>query len=420
MNFVLLALFTSLCLVNSLPFKGSMAPPASTMIIIQGGDVYSPAYLGRRDIILSGSEIVGVVSPLNSEQLDALLSLGIGINVYNVSGLKIVPGFIDCHVHLTGGGGELGPESRTPEAQLSELITAGLTTAVGVLGTDSVSRSVENLLTKTKAFNNDGITAYMMTGAYRIPPPLLTQSVMDDIVLINEVIGIGEVAISDHRSSVPSFDELVRIASDCRIASLLSKKGGIMHVHVGSGATRLQPLWDIVEKSEVPITQFHPTHLTSRSFELFIDAMEWVKAGGWVDFTAEDSTEDNTVVAALLQFKAEGLPLNHVTLSSDAYGSFPKFDEQGNPISYGVGKPDTLLFMVKTMVTQYGWTLEETVSLITKNVATIYHFPKKGQIQAGFDGDLVLLDSEWKPTYVFAKGKEVMTPGWVKKGMFEA
>jgi len=120
------------------------------MIVIRGGEVYSPAFLGKKDLILTGGEIVAVVDPLSDLQLANLLAVGIQTNVYNVSGLKIVPGFVDSHVHLTGGGGELGPESRTPESRLSELTTVGLTTVIGVLGTDSVSRSLENLLAKTK------------------------------------------------------------------------------------------------------------------------------------------------------------------------------------------------------------------------------------------------------------------------------
>lgn len=57
------------------------------------------------------------------------------------AGLIAVPGFVDMHVHVAGGGGEAGPASRTPEARLSELLLAGITTVVGLTGTDSVSRS---------------------------------------------------------------------------------------------------------------------------------------------------------------------------------------------------------------------------------------------------------------------------------------
>ena len=45
------------------------------------------------------------------------------------------------HSHITGGGGEAGPASRCPEARLSELLDAGITTVVGVIGTDTVTRS---------------------------------------------------------------------------------------------------------------------------------------------------------------------------------------------------------------------------------------------------------------------------------------
>jgi len=147
---------------------------------------------------------------------------------------------------------------------------------------------------------------------------------------------------------------------------------------------------------------------------------KWALAGGFIDFTAEDEeNEDNTCLLALQQCKAEGVPLSRVTLSSDAYGSFPNFGEDGQVISYGVGKPDTLLHMLKVLVGQHSWSMEEALSLITKNVASIYLLPKKGQIQVGSDGDLVLLDGDYKITHVFAKGKEVLVPGWVKKGMFE-
>lgn len=95
--------------------------------------------------------------------------------------------------HLTGGGGEAGYRSRTPEAQLSELIEAGLTTCVGVLGTDSVARSPMALLAKVKALTEDGLSCYMWTGAYAVPPPTVTGSLKLDIMAIEEVLGVGEV-----------------------------------------------------------------------------------------------------------------------------------------------------------------------------------------------------------------------------------
>ena len=49
------------------------------------------------------------------------------------------------------------------------------------------------------------------------------------------MIGIGELALSDHRSSQPTRDELLRIASDAHVAGMISGKAGIVHLHLGDG-----------------------------------------------------------------------------------------------------------------------------------------------------------------------------------------
>ena len=81
---------------------------------------------------------------------------------------RVFAGFVDCQVHITGGGGDLGPASRTPEATVGALIEGGLTTVVGVLGTDCISRSLENVVVKCRGLNDEGITAFMWTGAFLI------------------------------------------------------------------------------------------------------------------------------------------------------------------------------------------------------------------------------------------------------------
>ena len=110
--------------------------------------------------------------------------------------------------------------------QLSELVNAGCTTVVGVTGTDSISRSMENLLTKVRAINEEGLTAYMWTGAYVLPAPTITGSVMRDVCLIESCIGVGEVAVADHRGSQPTVQDLERLASECRVGGMLGGKAG--------------------------------------------------------------------------------------------------------------------------------------------------------------------------------------------------
>jgi beta-aspartyl-dipeptidase (metallo-type) len=70
---------------------------------------------------------------------------------------------------------------------VDDFLDAGVTTAIGVLGTDGVSRTVETLLFKARGLTNDGITALMFTGNYHWPLPTLTGSVKRDICLIEQV-----------------------------------------------------------------------------------------------------------------------------------------------------------------------------------------------------------------------------------------
>ena len=68
-----------------------------------------------------------------------------------------------------GGGGEGGFSTRTPEATLSDLTTAGVTTVVGTLGTDGIARDMNALLAKARGLEEEGITTYIYTGSYRLP-----------------------------------------------------------------------------------------------------------------------------------------------------------------------------------------------------------------------------------------------------------
>lgn len=179
---------------------------------------------------------------------------------------------------------QAGPATRTPEARLSELINGGFTMIVGILGTDGYSRSLEGLLAKCRGLTEEGVTAYMWTGCYRVPPPTITGSITKDIMTVEQVIGVGEIAVSDHRGSQPSRTDLVAVASECRVAGMLSGKCGLVHVHIGPGKGLLGPLFDVVQNTDIPITQFLPTHM-DRSEELIADGARWLAEGGNLDFT---------------------------------------------------------------------------------------------------------------------------------------
>lgn len=285
--------------------------------------IFSPDVIQARNILVGGTQIVGL---LDEKAADALQGVGddIKANIIDASNCIITPGFVDCHVHVTGGGGELGPASRTPESKVNEMIEGGMTTVVGVLGTDCISRSLENLVVKCRALNDEGITAFMWTGAYRLPAPTLMGSIRRDISLIEGCIGVGECAISDHRGSQPTREMVTEAAMECRVGGMLAGKAGIMYCHIGPGKGYLAPLWDCIKNTDVPITTFLPTHC-ERTEGLIDDSCKWLEAGGYVDITCRSINSQQ----AIKKFDAKGLDLSHVTVSSDSYGSLPSYDENG-------------------------------------------------------------------------------------------
>lgn len=380
------------------------------LTLLKGGLIYSPKNLGHKDVLIGSNKILGIYDP---QKLDygAINQTNIDIEIIDITDSIVIPGIIDPHIHLIGGGGEAGPESRISEARFSELVNSGVTTAVGVLGTDSVTRNLEGLLAKVLALNNQGLTVFMYTGSYSYPSISITGSVKRDITLIEKVIG-AKIAISDHRSSYPSFDELLKLVTECRLGGFLSNKAGLLHLHLGNDITKINLLWEIIEKTNIPITQFLPTHMT-RTEELFNEGKKWLQKGGFIDITA-----NKKVVKNLNEAYKEKLPFN-ITISSDGYGSIPIFDENGNFSSMKIGKPDILLKTMKALYQENIIPLEQILPLFSANQSKILRLKLKGEIQTNFDADVLVLTKDLDLEYVFAKSVILKSPDWVKKGYFE-
>lgn len=380
------------------------------MLLIKNGEIYMPEYIGRKDVLICGGQIELVEEEIRDVPKQC--------RVIDGSGKSVIPGLIDKHVHITGGGGEGSFHTRTPEMQMSEMITAGITTVVGLLGTDSVTRSPESLLAKTKALNEEGVTAYMLTGAYGYPGPTLTGSVYRDIVLIQEVIGV-KLALSDHRAPNVTTDELIRLVSDARVAGMLSGKAGYVELHMGDAKSGLSPVLEALERTAIPAKIFHPTHL-NRNRQLLEESYQLLELGGYVDYTC-GMTGQAEPSSCIIEARDKKLATDHITISSDGHGSWSKYDEAGNLLEIGYSRIDAIYLELKKLVQKEGLTLEEALPFVTSNVAkAIEVYPKKGCIRPGADADVALLGRDLEIDTVIAKGQIMMESGKLcKAGTYE-
>lgn len=386
-----------------------------TMIIIKNATVYSPEKQGKRDLLIGENKIILVTEKIGHDSFP-------GTEVVDANGLIVVPGLIDNHVHIAGAGGEGGPATRTPELKLSVMFEGGVTTVVGCLGTDGFTRSVESVLMKAKSIRHEGGSAWIWTGAYQVPCPTITGDTGRDIALIEEVIGVGELAVSDHRSSCPTVDELIRITAHARVGGMLGKKAGMVNIHLGDARDPFRPLHEAVAKSELKYTQFLPTHCNRNDY-IFEDSKIYGKKG-YVDITTSSwpyfKDEEIKPSAALRLLLEAGVPAEHITFSSDSCGSLPGFDEKGQLVKLEMGLPSSNLRELGEAVKDEKIPLETVLKVLTSNVATILKLPGKGFIAEGMDADILFLNNEMKMVHLMAMGKWAVKDGVVvKKGSYE-
>lgn len=382
--------------------------------LFRGAEVFAPDAIGQRDVLVVDEKIAAIDKTIAGFE-------GVpDVDIIDLTGKKLTPAFVDIHVHITGGGGEQGFSSRVPEATLSSLLTCGVATAVGLLGTDGVTRSLDNLIAKARALTEEGMTVYALTGSYGYPSVTITGSVERDIMLIPPFIG-AKIAVSDHRSSNPLGPELASVATAARRGGMLSGSAGITTLHMGSGDGALSPVFWVLDHSDVPAKNIVPTHML-RSKKLIEQGIKLIRRGGTIDCTAGSTDEEASQTAAKLAelFALNGVSEMNISVSSDAFGSQPRFNAAGECVGLTYSTPRGLLAVMRALI-ERGVALDRALRPFTSTpAATIGKQNVKGSITVNADADLIVFSDEMSIDRVYARGRLAAENGRaVMKGRFE-
>lgn len=372
------------------------------MLLIKNATVYAPSPLGKKDLVVGGGKILAIEDNIEPSNLFE--------TVWYANGKILTPGFIDQHVHVTGAGGKRGFSSMSPEIKISELVACGTTTVVGLLGTDGSTRSIKNLYAKVKALDNDGISAYMFTGYYGLDPNYIMESVQEDMIFIDKVLGC-KIAITDIRSSYPTDLELLRILRQLLVGGMIANKKGILHLHLGNLSTKMDVLFKLVEEHEFPIEHISPTHV-GRTKELFDEAIRFAKMGGMIDITTGASKFTDPFKSVLIALE-QGVSIDKITFSSDGNAGLDRLDENGKFIGFRRAPVDQNYKETMRLVKEGNIPLEEALTIITTNPAKNLGLTNKGTIALDMDADFCCLNDQLELTDVFAKGKRLMENGQV-------
>lgn len=372
------------------------------MIWYRNADIFAPEPLGLGDVLVAHGAVVAMRRQAEPEWGFTGLK---GVEEVDLGGARLTPGFIDQHIHITGAGGKYGYGSMTPEVHVTDLIRCGTTTVVGLLGTDGTARSLNTLYAKCASLEAEGLSAWMLTSYFGLPPKTFTGSVHDDLLFIDRVVGC-KVAIADVRSSYPTAHQLLSILREVQVGGMISSKGGVLHLHLGALPEGMDILFELIEQYHVEVKRLSPTHL-GRTAHLFEQAKRFAKLGGFADLST-GGTQFRPPWEILAEAHAEGHDLGQFTLSSDGNAGIGILNEQGELKGFKKAPIDKNLWNVQQMIRETDVPVAEALGLVTTGPAKNMGLSRKGRIAEGCDADFCWFDENWNLIGVAGRGKVLM------------
>lgn len=378
--------------------------------LLKGATVYAPEKLGATDILIWNDRIIKIAP-------DQKIPEGFEGKVFDLSDKIIIPGIVDTHVHITGGGGEGGFTTRTSEITFEEIAESGVTTLVGVLGTDGYARRVEDVLVKTMALREEGFDCYFLTGSYTFPITTMRGSVAEDIIFNELCLGTGEVAHCDHRSSGMTYEEFRRLAADTRNGARLAGIKGVLNIHLGNYPNPADYFLRLCDEDITYRPLIVPTHITRKDY-VFDSCLKFLEAGGQVDITAggegDPAQHSYGSVEGLEMIYEKYGSLDRVSMTSDGNGSAPIWDELGNMIGMGKGSCKVLLADLKKAADRGIIPFEEVLKTMTTTPAKIYGLKNSaGRIVEDGTANFAILDSELNLSETILNGTAIWYNGKV-------
>ena len=378
--------------------------------LLQNGNILSPNDIGRHDLLLCDDKIVKI-----GKNLSGLANI-LQANILDVEGKTVIPGFIDQHVHYLGGGDAFGPAGATTDLIFTDLTTAGITTAVGCLGIEDKAKNLRDLVRRAQDFERLGITTYVYTGSFNVPPPTLTGDVQSDFILVDKVIGV-KMAISEPFATLSSAAQRGEVAKSAILGAMIAGKKGVVHLHVGRKPERLEPLFNLLEVTGLPVTYFVPTHINRSEVDVIAESIRFLRMGGTVDLTANMYFEAGHLTGirpdlALQEFLKAGISIDQITMSSDGNVSMPRMDSRGIKLGLMNLGVNFLPRMLSQIVETCGIPFSEVLKIVTSNVARVLGIEhRKGSIGVGMDADLVVWGSNQTIEMVLARGRILVQEG---------
>ena len=377
--------------------------------LIRGAEVYAPVYLGVQDILFLGHKIIKMGESLENPA-------GFECKIVNASGRIVYPGFVDNHVHLIGANDGQGPMGRTHDINWGDIVESGTTTVVGCLGSSRFVRSLHQLYIKTLELDMMGLSTYMYTGSFVIPPPTLTDEIRKDAYLIPKVIGL-KTAISDTTTNHHTWRDLAAITAEVRYGAGIANKHAVTHVHVGKQKTRMDTIFELIDNTGLDPAVVIPTHINRKNPDMMEQSIEYTKMGGIVDLSSLMRKEEGTMTGlkpeyAVKRMLDEGAVLENITMSSD--GNVPQVIRgvDGKRVGRYIAPLDLNRREIRDMTYNGVCSFTDALRIMTSNVGKALGI-QKGRIVEGYDADIVIADSveNMRIEKVYAKGQLLVDEG---------